>query len=327
MRENAHEGAIIDPAIERREFLRRSVEAIGGGALVTALSAREAMGAVDLNRMKPEEALEALPDKFKLSNGQSAEVNKYPVRNPTQLAIILWTNHFAKKALKQPVHDFIAKNRRETGEVMTQLHRDYGVDHYCQEGYTSEEEIVRRIMRKKKNGERITADDIAEMRTALQTMKYYDEQQGDTFDANRQPEIIEYQLKKNLPPGIYDMIESGRLKIKIIAAERESTYKVVFEIGKEEAYHNYMRKWQTISRREQANLDNVNDRRDEFTAFGNIWASGHFRNGIAEKPKSIHERNQGSRGGKFCSAVVEMPGDKELDEFLKRMGKDYDILA
>jgi len=329
MRENAQERTIIDPTIERREFLRRSAGVIGGASLITALSAREVVAAADLNKMSAAEGLRALPDKFELSNGQSAEVKKYPVNNPTQLAIILWTNHFARRALKRPVHDLIDQNRRQTGEVIIQLHRDFGVDHFMQEGYTVEEETVRRIMRKKKDGEGITADDIAEIREALRTIKYYEENIGETFDANRQPEIIEYQLKKDLPPGIYDMIESGRLKIEIVPAEKESTYKVVFEDDNIGAWNGDQRldDWQTLLRREKVNLDIASDRRDEFTAFGDIWARGHFQCIGTPIPRSIHDKNLGDRENKICSAVVQTPAGKELGEFLKRMGKDYDIFA
>ena len=126
------------------------------------------------------------------------------------------------------------------------------------------------------------------------------------------------------------MIEDGKLDIGIVPAEKESAYKVVFE-GREITglgdRDDYLRNWQTISRREQANLDIANDRKDEFTAFGDIWARAHFCTRGLPRPKSIYERNQGNRGGKFCSAVVEMPAVTELDKFLKEMGEDYDEYA
>ena len=304
MRENTQEGAIIDPAIERREFLRRSAEVVAGTGLITALSAREAVAGVDLNRMKPEEGLKALPDWIKLSSGH-AEVKKYPARNPTQLAIMLQTYHFEDRNLDPELHNIVMRSRAETGEMIVELHEKYGVDHFMQEGYTLEEEIVRRIMKKRDNKEPITADDIADIRNALKAIKYYREQRNKPFDANDEPARIERMLKSILPPGIYDKIENGTLDIEVLAAENESTLHASLE-DKHDG-DAFVDPWTVDLRREQTNLDNAHTRVNDFRVFATIFGPGHWQLRTANMPCTLWLRNQGNRGGRFCCAVIRTP--------------------
>jgi len=222
--------------------------------------------------------------------------------------------HFEKHELEPLLHNLVIKNRAESGEVIVQLHENFGINHFCQEGYTSEEEIVRKIMQKRKDGEKITADDIAEIRKALATIKYYREQRKKPFDANDEPRRIEDMLKRHLPIGIYEMIASGQLNIEILPAEKQSTYYAALEDKDDgDKFHDQRT---VLLNREQANLDIVHAKKDEFTSFGNIWAPGHWNPEGANIPRTFYFRNQGNRGGRFCSAVIKMPAVNERDKLI-----------
>ncbi len=309
------ENVIYDPRIEaRRGFMKQSA-VIAATSIISAFSAREAMGAVDLNRMKPEEALEALPDRFRLSNGEFVEGTKYPVNNPTQCAIILQTMHFENHELEPLLHNLVVRNRAETGEMIVKLHEEFGIDHFMQEGFTIEEETVKRIMEKRKRGEKVTADDIAEIRKALATIKYYREQRKKPFDANDEPRRIENMLKRYLPIGIYEKINNGELDIEVLAAEKTSTLYAAIEDSNDGDKLNDQRT--VLLNREQANLDIAHTRREDFSAFGDIWAPGHWNLEGAPIPRTFHFRNQGNRGGKYCSIIYKMPAVAERDRLVK----------
>ncbi len=320
--EQEHEAQGQRHEIDRREATK--LLAILAGAAVAPGSANKLFAKEDFSKLSAGERLEKMPDKIPLSGGKFADVEKCPTIAPTQLALIIQTYHYEHGYIEPKIKHYLDRSRAESAEVVVYCHEELGINHHFLEGYTYEEYVFK-LLHDKPN---LNPKEKALLESVIRTMKKYRHTWSDQpFDEKLEADRINYNLRENLPPGIYDKIESGELDITILPAETERVYSAAMEDKLDG--DGLFDRWVTEFNREDVNVNMCVKNQKAFKVCTMQWPPGHWKKVRNERegtlPWRMYELNVKGKGSRICAAYVRTPTVIEVEKLRKEGKIDFSI--